>query len=109
MGSPVETTVKALVEFESELDKAKAEALESKQSMIKEAENLAESATSGAVAKAQQLASARLAKAKAEAEVEAKLISKNAATSLKSFEASVSKKKAKATEAVVSRLLGETN
>ena len=107
MSSPVETTVKALVEFESELELAKATALESIKKMIKDAEGLAESAKSSAIMKAQQQAQETLAKARAEAESEAETIRRNGEASLKSFEALLSKRKAQATEEVVARLLGE--
>jgi vacuolar-type H+-ATPase subunit H len=107
MGSLVETTVKALIEFESELDRTKAEALEARMRMIKDAEGLAVSAKSYAISKAQQLASERIARARAEAEAEAESITKKGESSLKSFEASISRRKTKATEGVVSRLLGE--
>jgi vacuolar-type H+-ATPase subunit H len=107
MGSLIEATVKALVEFESELDKMKAEALEVKKKMVKDVVGLAESAASAAISKAQRQASERLAKARAEGEGMAESIRKNEELSLKSFEASVSARKAKAVEKVVGRLLGE--
>ena len=107
MVSAVETTVKALIEFESELDATKAEALEAKRKMIKDAEGLAEAARLSAVSKAQLQASEALAKARAEAEGEADSIRKNGEAALKTFEASISRRKTRAKEAVVSRLLGE--
>ena len=109
MVSLVETTVKALVEFESELDRTKGEALEAKSRMIKDAGNLAESARSDAILKAQQQASERLAKARAEAEDEAESIRRKGESLLTSFGASISKRKARATERVVGLLLGETH
>jgi vacuolar-type H+-ATPase subunit H len=108
LGSSVETTVKALVEFESALERARAEAHEVRKKMIKDAEDLAESAKSGAIMKAQQQASERLAEARAEAEGEAESIRRTGESDLKGFEAAVSKRKEAATENVVSRLLGET-
>ena len=104
----METTVKALIEFESELERTKAEALEAKKKMIKDVVGLAQSARSEAISRAQQQASARLEKARAEADGEAALIRKEGDSALKRFEASISKRKAKATEEVVGRLLGET-
>jgi len=100
-------TVKALTEFESELDRIKAEVLEVKKKMVKDAVSLAESAKSTAVLKAQQQVSERLAKARAEGEGEAESIRKKGESSLKSFEATISRRKAKAIEMVVGRLLGE--
>ena|GEM_PF-501549 len=107
MGSPIEATVRALFEFESELDRMKAEALEAKKKMIKDAVGLAESARSAAISKAQQQVSERLAKARAESEGEAESIRKKGESSLKSFEAIISMRKGKAIEKVVARLLGE--
>ena len=107
MGSLIEATVKALIEFDSELDRMKAEALEVKKKMVKDAVGLAESAKSTAISKAQQQVSERLAKARAEGQGEAESIRKNGESSLRSFEATISKRKAKAIEKVVSRLLGE--
>jgi len=106
--SRVETTVKALIEFESELDKLRAEALEAKSKMIKDAESLAESVRSGAILKAQQQGSERLAKARAEAEDEAESIKREGESALSTFGSSISKRKVKATERVVRLLLGET-
>jgi vacuolar-type H+-ATPase subunit H len=108
MGSPIEATVKALIEFESELDRTKAEALEAGKKMVKYTEGLAESAKSDAISKAQQQVSERLARARAEAEGEAQSVRKKGESSLKILEASISRGKAKAIEMVVGRLLGET-
>ena len=60
------------------------------------------------ISKAQHQVSERLAKARAEAEGEAESIRRKGESSLKSFEASISNRKAKAIEKAVSRLLGET-
>jgi len=108
MGSQVETTVKALIEFESELNRLKAEAMDAKTRMAKDADSLAETAKSGAILKAQRQASEKLAKARAEAEAEASTIRKKGEASLSAFEASISKQKGKAAEHVVGLLLGET-
>ena len=101
-------TLKALVEFESELDKTKAEVLAEKARIVKDAERLADSSKSSAISKAQAQASERLAKAKAEAERQAESIRRQGLSSLHSFEASVSTRKKKAAETVVMVLLGET-
>lgn len=108
MSSAVEQTVKALVEFEKELDRAKAEATDSIKKMVKDAADWAESAKGNGLSRAQQMASETLAKAKAEAEGDAEGIRKKGESSLKSFEASISRRKSKAVEAVVARLLGES-
>ncbi len=103
----VESTIKALVEFETELDGIKAEVLASKKRMVQDATDLAESARSKAVAKAQSQASEMLVRARSEAEAGAKSIGEKGAASLKSLESSISKRKSKATESVVASLLGE--
>ena len=108
MGSVIEATVKALIEFESELDRMKAEALEAKEKMVKDAVGLAESAKLEVISKANQQVAERLAKARAEGEGEAESIRNKGESSLKSFEASISRRKAEAIEEVVGRLLGET-
>jgi vacuolar-type H+-ATPase subunit H len=107
MGSPIEATVKALIEFESELDRIKTEALEANKKMIKYADGLAESAKSDGFSKAQQQVSERLARARTEAESKAESIRKMGESSLKSLEASISRRRAEAVEEVVGRLLGE--
>jgi vacuolar-type H+-ATPase subunit H len=108
LSSPVETTIKALIEFESELDRTKTEVLEVKKVMIKDAQDFAESAKSSVVLRAQQQALEMLTKARAEAEGEAASIRKKGESALKSFEESISRKKARAVTEVVGRLLGET-
>ncbi len=108
MASTIEETVKALTEFESELDRVKAESAEARKKIVKDASDWSESSKSGAVSKAQELASSRLAKAREEAEGEAAEIRKKGESSLKSFESSLSKNKSKAAEVVVARLLGES-
>ena len=108
MSSVVEETIKALVEFEAELDKAKSEASESKTRMVKASAEWAASAKATGISKAQQLASRRLAKARTEAESDAAVIKKKEESSIKSFEASISKRKSAAVEHVTARLLGES-
>ncbi|MDA4124438.1 MAG: hypothetical protein OK438_03190 [Thaumarchaeota archaeon] len=108
MNSAIEDTVKALAEFESELDRAKAEASESKKKMLKDASVWAESAKAAAISRAQQMASETMARAMSEAEKEAEEIRKEGESSLKAFESSISRRKTKAAEAVVARLLGES-
>jgi len=108
MNSAIEETVKALAEFESELDRAKAEASKSKKQLLKDASDWAKSAKASAISKAQQMASDTVAEARSEAEREADAIRKKGESSLKAFESSISRKKTKAVEAVVARLLGES-
>jgi len=99
--------LKALVDFESELDKTKAEVLAEKTRIVREAESIADSAKANAISKAQMQASERLGKARAEAERQAESIRGQGLSSLRAFEASVSARKKKAAETVVRVLLGE--
>jgi vacuolar-type H+-ATPase subunit H len=108
MSSAIESTIRALVEFESELDGAKAEAAESKKKLIKDATDWAAAAKSKATAEAQRIASENVAIAREEAEAEAESIRKKGRASLKTFEDSISKNRSKAVEHATSRLLGES-
>lgn len=106
MSSAIQDTIKALVEFEAELESARLEAVDSKKKVVKDAGDWAASAKSSALSKAQQFASERLAKAKAEAEKQAEAIRAKGQADLKNFESSISRRKTKAAEYVVGRLLG---
>ncbi len=106
MSSAIESTIKALVEFESELDRAKADAMDAKKKLVKEATDWAASAKTKAIAEAQRMASDHVAKARAEAEAEAAAIKKNGAKSLKDFEENIGEHKSKAVEKVTTMLLG---
>jgi vacuolar-type H+-ATPase subunit H len=108
MSSAVEQTIKALVEFESELDRAKADVADAKRRASKDAADWAEAARALAVSKAQEIAAQRLAKARADAEAEAEKIRKKGESDLKAFESSISKHRAEAAKAVAARLLGES-
>jgi vacuolar-type H+-ATPase subunit H len=108
MSSAIEDTVKALVEFESELEKAKAEAGEAKRRVAKDAADWAEAARSSAISRAQEIGTQKVADAKAEAEAEAEKIREKGLSDLKVFESAISRRKTKAAELVASRLLGET-
>jgi vacuolar-type H+-ATPase subunit H len=109
MGSAIESTVKALVEFEAELDRAKAEVSEAKRKTAKDALNWADEAKVEAIAKAQAIASQKVAKAKEEAESEAARIRSKGESDLRAFESSISKNGSKAAELVAARLLGVSN
>ncbi len=107
MNSAIEETVKALVGFESELDRAKVEASEAKKRATKDANDWAEAARAAAVSRAQEIASNTLAKARAEAESEAAKIREKGESDLRAFESLISKHKAEAAETAAARLLGE--
>ena len=106
MSVSIEATLKALVEFESELDKAKGEAADAKKRAAKDALDWAEGAKVTAIKKAQQIASQRIAEAKEDAEAEARKIREKGDASLKAFEASISTRRTEAAEVAASRLLG---
>lgn len=108
MSTTIEETVKALVEFESELERAKAEVAEAKRKAMKDAADWADGAKSTAISKAQEIATQRVAKAKSEAETEADAIKKKGDADLKSFESSISKRESQAAQLVRTRLLGES-
>ena len=108
MPSAIESTVKALVEFEAELDRAKAEVSEAKRRTMKDAVNWAEEAKASALSKAQAIASAAVSRAREDAEVEAGGIRKKGESDLRGFESLISNNKGKAAELVAARLLGES-
>ena len=109
MPSAIEQTVKALVEFESALDAAKAEVSDAKRRAMKDALDWAEAARSSAITQATELAARRVAEAKAEAEAQAKNIREEGESELQEFEVSISRHKAEAAEFAASSLLGESN
>ena len=106
--SAIEQTVKALVDFESALDAAKAEISEAKRKAMKDALDWAEDAKSSAIAQATEIATRRVAEAKAEAQAQAKSIREEGESELKAFEASISRHEAEAAEFAASSLLGES-
>ena len=108
MPSAIEQTVKALVEFETALDAAKAEASEAKRRAMKDALDWAETARSSAIAQATEIAARRVAEAKAEAEVQAKSIREEGESELQAFEVSISRHEGEAAELAASKLLGES-
>ena len=108
MSSAIEETVKALVEFEARLESAKAELLDAGRRATKEAMEWADGAKASAISKAQDVASANVAKASGEAEAEAERIRGKGESDLRAFESSISKNRNRASELVASRLLGES-
>ena len=107
MTSAIEDTVKALVEFESALERAREEAAEFRRSATKNAADWAEAARTSTIARAQAIAADRLEVARKDAEAEAAKIRSKGDTDLAKFEASISSRKPKAAELVARRLLGE--
>ena len=107
MASAIQDTIKALVEFESELGQAKSDATETARMLVKNADEWTETAKASALAKAQKIASATLDEARSAAENDAESIRKKGATSLRSFESLIQGRKTRAVKLVVSQLLGE--
>jgi len=107
MPQTIEETVKALTEFEADLDKVKSEVLEVKKKMVKDAGDWAESAKNSAMAEAQKLAAQRLSEARRVAEAEAAEIGRKGQAATRKFEESISKHKREAADLVLRRLLGE--
>jgi vacuolar-type H+-ATPase subunit H len=107
MSTAIEETLKALTEFESQLDSARADASEAKRQMIKLAAEWADAARGAAVAGAQKVAADAISKAKKEAEKEADSIAKKGQVEVKKFKLSLSGHRSKASELVEKMLLGE--
>jgi len=106
MTQVIEEAVKALAEFEAELDRIKTDASEAKKRLVKAAADEAEKARGDALAKAQELADERVKVAKQAAERDAAEIAKRGEESLNRLKAATLKRKAEAVELAVRRLLG---
>ncbi len=109
MSKVIEDTLKALTEFETALDSAKAAASEAKRQMVKKAGEWADGARATAVAEAQRMASETVSRAKSEAEAEAESIRAKGKSALKSFEGGLSKHESEAAKLVAEKLLGEAS
>lgn len=107
MPQSIAETVKALAEFETELDKVKETAQETKKKLVKDARDWAEAAKGSALAEAQRVASDLLSEARTEAEAEAEKIRSKGEAATAKFSDAISKHKKAASELVLSRLLGE--
>ncbi len=107
LSSVVEEAVKVLAAFESELDRVKSEALESKKRLLRVAAEEGDRARKGALAKAQAMAEERIAKAREEAETEAAAILEKGKSSLKSLNSRIAKRSDEALELVTNHLLGD--
>jgi vacuolar-type H+-ATPase subunit H len=109
MDSSIEQTVKALVEFESQLEKMKSELLDAGRRTMKDAADWAGAARSTAISRAQETAARNLAVAKEQAEAEADRIKRKGESDLKAYETSIAKNKGRASDLVASRLMGESD
>jgi vacuolar-type H+-ATPase subunit H len=106
MTEAIEETIRALTEFEAELEKLKTGAVETKKAMIKNAGAWAETAKAVAIGQAQQVANQRLSTARTEAEEEIESIRSASQKSLKDLTESIADHKQEAVQLVVKRLLG---
>ena len=107
MSKAIEDTLKALTDFESQLDVAKSEALDAKKQMLRRASEWAEAARGSAISEARSTASETISNARKEAEAEAGSIRAEGEASLKSFERTLASHRSEAAELVRRRLLGE--
>ena len=107
MTQAIEEALKALSEFESELDRIKNETVEAKQKLLKLAVEKAESSKSQAIATAQRAAEAELSAARETANKEADNIRRKGQASTERFKSTISKRSEDAVEAVLKTLLGE--
>ncbi len=107
MSKVIEETVKALTEFESQLDSAKVESSEARRLMVKNAGEWAQSAKATALEQAQERASNLVLQARKVAQLEVDEIKKKGQVGLKKYEETMKKHMAEAADLVVSRLLGE--
>ncbi|TLX98118.1 MAG: hypothetical protein E6K96_01415 [Thaumarchaeota archaeon] len=106
MTQVIEEAVKALAEFEADLDRIKSDASEAKKRLVKAAADEAEKAKIDALAKAQELANERVRVAKQEAETTAEEVAKKGEESLNRLKAATLKRKEEAVDLAVRRLLG---
>ncbi len=107
MTQTIEEALKALSEFESELDRIKSETVEAKQKLLKLASEGAEASKSRAIAAAQRAAETELYSAREGARREADSIRKRGQASTEKFKSALSSRKKDAVEAVLKVLLGE--
>jgi vacuolar-type H+-ATPase subunit H len=106
MSQVIEETIKALTEFEAELDKTRSDTVEVRKRLAKSAGDWAEEAKTEAIAHAQKIAQQRLETARAEAEAEAESIKSAGRTALQSFKETITGNKKEAVQLVTKRLLG---
>ena len=108
MSTAIEETLKALTEFESRLDSARAEASEAKRQMLRMATEWADSAKAAVMAEAQKISAETVSKSRKEAEKEAESIAKKGQVTVKRFKDSLAGQRSKASDLVEKTLLGET-
>jgi vacuolar-type H+-ATPase subunit H len=106
MAQAIEDTIKALTEFEAELDKVKTDSAEAKKNLLKKAAEWAETAKNDAVSEARRTADQTLSEARTEAQKEAESIRETGKNSLVSLKETMSNHRDEAVQLVKMRLLG---
>jgi len=106
MTQAIEDTIKALKEFELELDRVKVGVADAKKKLVKDAGEWADGAKNGAILEAQKAAELKLAAARAEGQREVEVIRKASDASLAALRETIARHKGEAVELVVKRLLG---
>ncbi len=107
MTQAIEEALKALSEFESELDRIKSETVEAKQKLLRLAFDEAEASKNLAIASAQRSSEAELAAAREAADKEASIILRKGHASTESFKKMILERKDAAVKAVLETLSGE--
>ena len=107
MSQTIEDTVRALTDFEADLEAAKKEAEDAAKRLAKGTSEWTDAAKKASLEKAQTRADQVVAEAKRGAEEQAEAIKKAGRSDLSKFEQSLSKRKGKAVEVATARLLGE--
>jgi vacuolar-type H+-ATPase subunit H len=107
MTQAIEEALKALGDFESDLDRIKSETLEAKQRLLKLAFEASETSKNQAIAAARRVAEADLTAAREAADKQADAIRKKGQTSTERFRSSILAHKDDAVDAVLRTLLGE--
>jgi vacuolar-type H+-ATPase subunit H len=108
MAQTVEDTIKALKEFEQDLDRVKATVADAAKKMVKDARDWADSARAAALVEAKKSADLALERAKEEAAHEVHKIGEGSHESLQTLKQTMAAHKIAAAELVLKRLLGES-
>jgi len=106
MPQVIENAIKALSEFEAELERIRFQVSEAKKRLVNTAAEEGEVAKKEALASAQSISDERVRAAMQEAQREAESITRKGEDSLKRLKATISKRKNEAIELAVRRLLG---
>jgi vacuolar-type H+-ATPase subunit H len=106
MAQAIEDTIKALTEFEAELDKVKTDGAEARKNLLKGVAEWAETAKNEAVTEARRTADQTISGARAEAQKGAESIRETGKNSLVSLKETMNSHRDEAVQLVKKRLLG---